>query len=284
VGKASSLRAQWLGERLKKARKDAGYTLVEAAEYLQLHEATLSRFESATYAVRKSYVKDLIDFYRISDQRERDALLQLCEDAWRKDWWDGQSSDVEHEFIDYTWLESRADEICVFEPMLVHGLLQTPKYARSIIRTAEAPDVTEEQVLRLMEFRIRRQQVLDGPDPTKLSVILDETVLCRPIGPVELMKEQLSHLVNMHRRGHIQIRLLPIAHGWKPGMSGAFTLFRMPAPYSDVAFVGGLAGRTYLEHEESVQRFRRAYDGLQESALTTAETNKLIRKAIKELQ
>ncbi|WP_170183298.1 helix-turn-helix domain-containing protein [Stackebrandtia endophytica] len=283
MSKASSLRAQWLGERLKKARLAAGFTLQDAAEYLQLHEGTMSRFETATYAVRRSYVRDLIDFYRVSDQRDRDALIQLCEDAWRKDWWDGQAADVEREFIDYTWLEARAARICVFEPTLVHGLLQTEHYTRALMVEANGHEMTEEQLDKHVEFRMLRKRVLNADNPTRLALIVEESVLRRPVGGWTVLKEKLRYLLKQAQLEHIEVRVLPTEKGWRPGMSEMFTYFEMPEPYSDVAFVENLAGRTYLEQEDKVAKFHRAYAGLQEVALSPAASSKLIRATIKEL-
>lgn len=280
----SSLRAQWLGERLKKARTAAGYTLREAADYLQLHEGTMSRFETATYAVRKSYVKDLIDFYGVSVQRERDALLQLCEDAWRKDWWDGQAADVESEFIDYTWLESRATQICAFEPMLIHGLLQTEPYARETISQLDQSELSEQQLDRLVDFRMLRQRVLAGTSPTALLTVMEEVALRRPVGDRELQRAALARLLEAGARENVEIRILETDVGLHRGMSGPFTLFKMPEPYSDVAFVESLAGRTYLERQDRVAGFTLAFDDLVRVSMSPKDSLKFIRKLHKEIK
>ncbi|HZE41072.1 MAG TPA: helix-turn-helix transcriptional regulator [Stackebrandtia sp.] len=282
--KSSSLRAQWLGERLKKARKDAGLTLRETAEYLQLHEGTVSRFETATYPVRKSYIKDLVDYYGVSDAREREALLQLCEDAWRKDWWDGQASDVERGFIDYTWLEARAERICAFEPMLIHGLLQTEAYARAIIQFAESEELSDESLERLVTFRMLRQNVLNGSNPTRVTSILDPCGLNRQVGDRDVMRGQLSHLLELNQLNNVEILILPADTGPHAGMSGPFTLFEMPDPYSDVAFVESLVGQTYLEDDLKVAAFHRAYAELKTVALNPNETNKVIKQSLKDIE
>ena len=244
----------------------------------------MSRFETATYPVRRSYVKDLIDFYRISVPREREALLQLCEDAWRKDWWEGEAVDPEHEFIDYTWLESRANRICVFEPVVVHGLLQTKHYARALVSADSTQVLTDDQVDDHVAFRMFRQRVLADPYGVSLWAILDESALRRIIGSEEILAEQLKQLVEKARQPNTEIRILPSSAGWQPGASEAFTYFEMPDPYSDVAFIENLAGQTFLEEEDKVARFRSAYDGLCKAALTSTASVELIRTIIEDLE
>ena len=135
-----SLRSRWLSEKLKAARLEAGHTLVDAAEYLQMDHGTLSRFERGTHRIRRSYVKDLLDFYGVSSPRGREFLLKLSEDTWRKNWSDLDSYGLDAEFVDYTWLEASSVTIRAFEPLLVHGLLQTPQYVQALTRFEQGPE------------------------------------------------------------------------------------------------------------------------------------------------
>lgn len=275
-----SLRVQWLGDRLRKARLAAGYTLEEAAEYLRMRHSTLSRFETGAYRARPSYIKDLIDFYGISDVRERDVLLQLNEDAWRKDWWDGAFCDLDKEFIDYTWLEARAERICVFEPLLIHGLLQTECYATALTLDGLGRDTSKTLLDRMVEVRMARQSILGKPSPVELSVVMEEAPLHRNIGGNKVHTEQLEHLITIAAQPNIDIRILPRG-GWHPGLDGPFSFIDMPDPYPDVAYVENLAGRMFLEDDEKVDRYRHAFDGLHGSSLSSRESVNFIRNILR---
>jgi hypothetical protein len=165
---------------------------------------------------------------------------------------------------------------------MVHGLLQTARYAEALIRNVEGPSASDEQIGRWVQLRIKRQRVLDGEQPTKMAAVLDESVLHRPVGGGEVMREQLRHLLALGRRANIDIRVLPFRVGAHAGFDGAFMLFEMPDPYPEVAYVETLAGRLYLESPKT-DRFVRAYDRLRAAALTAKESADLIEEAAKEL-
>ncbi|MGH3971938.1 MAG: Scr1 family TA system antitoxin-like transcriptional regulator, partial [Pseudonocardiaceae bacterium] len=132
-----TLRAQWLGQSLRELRDASGMTLARAGEFLQRNAATVSRFESGEYPIRRPDLMALLDLYGVSDRRKRDGLLRLSEDVWQKGWWDGYEPDVERQFVDFVWLESRATAIRSFDPLVVTGLLQTREYAEAVITAAE---------------------------------------------------------------------------------------------------------------------------------------------------
>lgn len=280
---AISLRSQWLGARLKIARTRAGVTLEEVASQLQIADTTLSRFEKGTLRIRRPYVKEMIDVYGISNQRERLALLQLNEDAWRKDWWDGDTSDLEMGFLDYTWLESRATTIYHFAN-LVPGLLQTRDYARAVMKASALETEQLANIDRHLELRGNRQSILHTSSPTSLSVVLDESAIRRPIGGSQIMRAQLSHLVQSASMPHMDIRVRLTRKGWAPGLSSAFTLFEMPDPYPEVAYVDNLAGQTFLEENTKVQRFKLAYDELYQTSLGPTKSVELMRAVAKDLE
>lgn len=281
---AISLRSQWLGEKLRDARLRSGYTMREAAEYLQTDHTTLGRFERGTHKMRRAYVKDLVDFYSVTDNRERDMLIRLAEDAWRKDWWDGDDSGLETGFIDFTWLEGRATGIRAFEPLLIHGLLQTPEYAEALKHVGYGYTTPPEETERIAEVRATRQQILIGENPTKLTVVLEEPALHRVIGGHAVHTSQLQHLLDQAARPNITILVLSREAVWDPGHHGPFIYFEMPDPYPEIAYIENLSGRTFLEVEAKVQRFRHTYDELERLALSPRKSIAFMQNVLKELE
>lgn len=281
---AISLRSQWLGEKLRDARNESGYTLREAAQYLQTDHTTLGRFERGTHKMRRAYVKELIDFYSITDRRSRDVLIQLAEDAWRRDWWDGDTSDLETGFLDYTWLEARATRVCTFEPLLIHGLLQTREYAEAVMCHGLNRRIVDSEVRRMVELRVKRQKILTSNDPTQISAILEEPAIRRPVGGVATLKDQLQHLIEISKRPNADIRILPMSVEWDTGYRGAFACFEMPDPYPSVAYTEDLVGRTFYEVEDKVRRFNDAYSELKLLALKQKDSTQFIESVLKELK
>lgn len=275
---ALSLRSQWLGENLRAARARAGYTLRDAGEYVGLDFTSIGRFERGTHVIRPAYVRDLINFYGVSDELERRRLLRLNEDAWRKDWWDGDTSDLDTGFVDYTWLEARAAEIRAFSPLLIHGLIQTVDYAEALTR-AGLPDADEATIARLVEVRMTRQRIFLGENPTRIRLVLEELPLRRALGGSEVHQGQLKHLLELPSA--IELRILPPSLSWHPGLQGPFTYFDMPDPYPHVAYFEGLIGRTFLEADSKVAHFKRAYDDLYRLALSPTESRQVIETILK---
>ncbi|GIG69424.1 helix-turn-helix domain-containing protein [Phytomonospora endophytica] len=261
---ALSLRAQWLGNRLRAARTAAGFKLVDVAEYTGLADATLSRFELGTLRIRKSYIRDLIDFYGVRAE-DRAVLLQLNEDSWRRDWWDGDAADLDVGFIDYTWLEARAAGIRQYDPILINGLLQTPDYARAVSAAGLGNDMAT--LDRMVELRMTRQRIFDRETPTFLSIVLEEAPLRREIGSPDTHRDQLVNLIELARRDYLDIRIITTEAGWHRGWPGPFTLFELPDPHPDVVYIEGLVGRTFLEDQAKVQAYQHAYDELHAAAL-----------------
>jgi hypothetical protein len=76
-----------------------------------------------------------------------------------------------------------------YDTHLVYGLLQ----ARALIQ-AVRPDRLEHEVDQLVQFRIRRRDVLIRTDPPTLTPwpVMNETVLRRQVGDRETMHAQLQ--------------------------------------------------------------------------------------------
>lgn len=278
-----TLRAQWLGQQLRGLRESTGMTLRQAGDYLQRDPSMVSRFESAEYPIRRGDVLALLDLYGISEERTRDGLLRLSDDVWRKGWWDGFANTVARQYIDMPWLEARAERLRTYEAMVVPGLLQTRDYAETLIRNAAAADTPEEQIGRMIELRMTRQQVLTGDAPVRFTAVVDESTLRRVIGSPAVMRSQHTKLMEIAERPNVEVRVLPLRHGAHAGLDGPFWLFEMPDPYPDVAYVDNLAGAVYVEDEAAVDRFRQAYHQLSAMALGGKESAALIAATTKEL-
>jgi Domain of unknown function (DUF5753) len=120
-------------------------------------------------------------------------------------------------------LESEAESVRWYSPMLVPGLLQTEWYAREVIRSGLliAPPG---EIERRVQVKMTRQRVLTRDDPLRLAVILDEAALLRPVGGPEIMAEQLANLTAAAVRPNVTIQILPLTAGAHPATTGEFTI------------------------------------------------------------
>lgn len=114
-------------------------------------------------------------------------------------------------------------------------------------------------------------------------MIMEEPAIRRPIGGTSVLKRQLQHLLELGQDESMVIRLLPNSVDWDPGYAGPFSIFEMPDPFSPVAFTETLAGRTFLEEDSKVRRFRETYDCLERLALNPQATAEFIMNELKDL-
>lgn len=277
-----SLRAQLLGKLLKEYRDKSGLKMSDAGEYIQRGQATMSRLETGVVPARTPDVMALLNLYGVDDPSTRAALERLSREVFMKGWWDGNSEYLSRWFIDVAWLEERASALRLYDAILVPGLLQTREYAEAAIRAGE-PGESEELILQGVDFRMRRQRILDGSEPTEISALIDESVLRRSNGCPNVLRDQLRHLAQLARRPNIEVRIVPCDAPVRASLSGTFTIFEPLEPYSAIAYSETLAGGVYVE-DEKVDRFIRTYDELGKIAFDDETSAKLIEDAVADLE
>ncbi|MFJ7209679.1 helix-turn-helix transcriptional regulator [Streptomyces sp. NPDC098789] len=96
--------------------------------------------------------------------------------------------------------EQAAHRIRMWSAMLIPDLLQTPAYAKAVVRHARLYFVPGQVPLGL------RGLSADGP---RVSLLLDEAVLERPVGGYAVMAGQLRHLCQLIRCGAATVRIVP---------------------------------------------------------------------------
>jgi transcriptional regulator with XRE-family HTH domain len=124
-------------------------------------------------------------------------------------------------------LERKAVRIHGWQPFVVPGLLQTENYARELIRVSRPQD-GEAAVEELVAARMERQAILTGDDPPMLWYVLDEGILHRVVGSVEIMDAQLERLIAAASAGGTVIQVLSFSACDQPGADGPVTVFEFP--------------------------------------------------------
>ena len=105
--------------------------------------------------------------------------------------------------------EETAASISEFAFSMISGLLQTEAYARAIT-SASPVRYSPAKLEALVARRMRRQwRALERRDPPRLVYVLDEAVLHRALGGVEILREQLLHLSDIAALPHVSLQVLP---------------------------------------------------------------------------
>jgi len=169
--------------------------------------------------------------------------------------------------------EAQASEIRIFELAVVPGIFQTENYMRALFTAARSRQV-EKQVAQ----RLARQEILTRADPPDVWVLLDQSVLDRPIGGRRVMAEQLAHLLTLAEAPNVVVRVVPRSAGAHYGLMGAFKILTLEQ--GDVAYVDALgSGRLVLDIAE-VRTFARGLELISAQALPEASSRRLIERSM----
>ncbi|MFF5423790.1 MULTISPECIES: helix-turn-helix transcriptional regulator [unclassified Streptomyces] len=135
------------------------------------------------------------------------------------------------QFRGYAPIEQKALALWLYANHVVHGLFQTEAYARALI-AGGYPEPTPERVEELVMARMARKALFDRSRVCEIELVLDESVLRRPIGSEEIMREQLLHLAECARRRNVNLQVLPLDAGLDDdyaGDRGNLTVIETPA-------------------------------------------------------
>jgi transcriptional regulator with XRE-family HTH domain len=89
-----TLRAQWLGQELRRLRDARGMTLKMVSAHLRRDMSALSRYERGEWPIGKTDVLALLDLYGFHHAGERERMLRLAEEVWVTDRWSENYSDI----------------------------------------------------------------------------------------------------------------------------------------------------------------------------------------------
>ena len=268
-----------LGKRLQELRETAGLKREEAAKVLRVAPATVRRMEMAEVALKIPYVQILLSEYGVPDD-EVAAFVPLAEEANRPGWWQRYTDVLPDWFSLYVSLEGAARIVRSYEPHFVPGLLQTEDYARAVLDDGTIGTEGREAVERHVALRMERQRLLDRPDPPHLWVIMDETVLRRPVSiHGRVMREQLDRLLEFAVRDRVTLQVAEFGDGPHPGTYAPFTLFRFAEPeLPDMVFTEYLTGALYLDSRAEVSTHLEVLDHMTARAASTQRTEKILRE------
>ncbi|MFJ3669228.1 helix-turn-helix domain-containing protein [Streptomyces sp. NPDC090106] len=268
-----------LGKRLQELREAAGLKREEAAKVLRVAPATVRRMEMAEVALKIPYVQMLLSTYGVPDE-EADAFVSLAEEANQPGWWQRFHDVLPDWFSLYVSLEGAARIIRSYEPHFVPGLLQTEGYARAVMEAGTIGQDGADAIERHVSLRMTRQELLERPDPPHLWVIMDETVLARPVTrEAGVMREQIDKLLEFGERDRVTLQIAEFADGPHPGTYAPFSLFRFAEPeLPDMAFTEYLTGALYLDSRREVSAHLEVLDHMTARAASAERTKQLLRE------
>ena len=271
-----------LGARLRRLREAVDISRAEAGFAIRSSESKISRLELGRVSFKPRDVADLLAMYGVTDTEKREAFLDMVKWSNEPGWWHRYTDSVADWFQDYLGLEESASRVQTWEQQFVPGLLQTEEYAKAIASHGWSP-LAGQSVQRQVAVRMRRQALLAGPNPPKVWAVVDESVLRRPIGGRRVLLAQIEHLLDLTKRPHITVQVVPDKFSGYAA-EGAFTMLRFTEPeLPDVVYIEHLTGALYLDKRSDTELYGRAFDRLTVDASTPDHTRQLFMKARAEI-
>ena len=264
-----TMRQRELGRRLGELRNHNGLTVEDVAEKLLCSTTKISHLETGARRPSPRDVRDLCDVYQV-DESTKVELMSLTQGAREQVWWT-QYEDLQLD--PYLGLEEAARAITSFTTYYLPALLQTEEYTRAVIETI-APKMDPDIFRQRVEVRMRRQQVLEGDNPPRYRVLLDEAVLHRRVGGPGLMAAQLDKVLDAAQTGKATIQIIPFDAGVLAAQDSNFVLleFGEESDITPIVFVEGLTGNQYFERSAHIGRYREAIEYLRDSALSLRDS------------
>jgi hypothetical protein len=272
-----------LGAQLRRLREGKGITREDAGWEIRASGSKISRMELGRVSFKERDVADLLSMYGVADSQERDALLGLARQANNPGWWHHFGDILPNWFQSYLGLEAAASLIRTYEIQFVPGLLQTPEYSRAVILLGHSgADAAE--IDRRVELRNQRQSILNRPNPPQLWAVIDEAVLRRPIGGVEVMRKQIEALIEAARLPNVRLQIIPFNAGGHAAAGGPFAILRFPeAELPDVVYVEQLTSAIYLDKRDDVDHYAIAMERVCIDAEPPSHTPDILEKLLNEV-
>ncbi|RNL81659.1 helix-turn-helix domain-containing protein [Halostreptopolyspora alba] len=258
-----------IGAELRKHRKGMGVSQDHVARALRVSSSLISYWEGGSRAPQLDQCQQLDELFKTSGVFRR---------LWNSVHNHGIYPAGSQTAIDF---ERMAAEVREFHMTLVPGLVQTPEYARAVFR-ATRPWVDPSTLDRLVESRMKRQEVLESHDRPLLWMVLDEGVIRRVLGDVVTAKAQLDHLLKLVEDSVLRLQVVPWSLKLPPGISGPFRIFIFP-DRPMVVSAEHVVDDLVIDDGDQVRGCVTMFGAIQAEALSTSDSVQLVRQVQGEL-
>lgn len=246
----------FFGSEIRHHRTCAGLSIADLAEQVRYSKSHVANIEAA-HRTPPPDLPPLLDTALPSSEGFFTRFFPLVSSEGFPDW-----------SRRYLALEPVANTHLKFS-LSIPGLWQTENYGMALLRLGR-PRASDQEIRERWNRRRARQQILHGPVPPFLWVVLDEAAARRVVGSPEITREQIRHVIAIAQGRNAVVQILPIdrAHG---AIGGSLTLLHFDdAPR--VAYLEGLQSGQLIEAPDQVTDLALIYDTLRAVALTPDES------------
>lgn len=258
AGRQANGAAGHFGRQMKKERLARGWSIQELAQYMGMDAAHLGRVEGG----KRPPTENLAAKCDAVFPDRRGWFAEFYNES--RDW-----PEVPATFKSWPEYEDKATSLRVWSPSIIHGLLQTPAYARALIRVQ--PHITPQTEDQRLTSRMERQQRVIGRDiPPTAWFIIDELSLYRQVGTPQDMAAQFHHILQVGAMSKTTVQVLPpIAH---PVNASGFLLA------DDAAWVEHAAAGFVYTEQEIISALALRFDTLRGECYRVSESAALLER------
>lgn len=262
-----------LGARLRELRAEAGFDGKRIAEALGWQRSKVSRLENGKQTPSRS---DLAQWARAighpdlaTELTARLTGLETHYRSWRRQLAGGHAARQELGIVE----TAAARMIRGLEVARIPGLFQTPEYARHTFQVnAEFRQITRD-VEDAVRTRVRRQEALYEPG-RRFRFLVWEGALYVVTCPHAVMAEQLDRLSGLIGLDTVELGIIPFGAQLKRSPAHGFWIYDQR-----LVIVETINAELWLDDEDSLSLYTRAWEWLSEAAVYGPQARRLIGRA-----
>ncbi|MFF0094667.1 helix-turn-helix domain-containing protein [Streptomyces canus] len=268
-----------LGARMRELRTETGLNGKELADRLGWQRSKVSRLENGKQTPSRGDLQQWADAVDrpdvIAELVGRLTGLETRHRSLRRQYATGHRARQEQGVAE----TEQTTLLRAVEVVRIPGILQTPEYARAVF-TANAAfrDVPSADIEDAVRARMRRQQALYEPE-RQFRVLLWEGALYALNAPREAMAAQLDRLRSMIGLDTVELGIIPFAAELRRSPSHGFWIYDRR-----LVIVETLSTEMWLDDDESIALYEKAWDWLAESAVYDEVAYRLIGRATAAVQ
>ncbi|QJS11356.1 helix-turn-helix transcriptional regulator [Streptomyces argyrophyllae] len=175
-------------------------------------------------------------------------------------------------------VEAKAVELQLYDPLNIHGLLQTPEYARALL-LMRRPAYSSEEVERFLSARMARRVIFERDPAPEISFVLEEWTLRRPFGGREVLRRQLEHLLAAGQLRGVELQVMPMDREEHAGLAGGIEVLK----FADGSAVGrspAVVNGRPVEERRHLRILELRYGIIRAQALTPRESTTFIEELL----
>lgn len=265
---------------IRAAREHKGVTQSDVARAMEWSLSKVIRIEKGEVNVGLSDLRQLLAYLGVTSEEE---IGQLVSDARlaRQERWTVDPSDREHltpAMVELFQYEAEASVIRYFQSVVIPGILQTPGYAEAIFESYRDSMGAQTVAARVESRQRRRTEILYRASAPEYLVVLDESVLHRPIGGLAVMAHQLDELGRFIAETPLRIKILPfVAAASVLAFFSPFALHSLDGDQSVLMYREWPGQDEIVRIPAEIDSYRNVFERMWTAALPEDESSELIR-------